>query len=89
MLPQRVSDCQKKLQLTAAALCNEIFDRSNKFDLCYYGQVINPLWLKSSVASKWEVNTFGGNIYFAGDGTLFFLFNLQSYSACKMFFISE
>ena len=24
---------------------------SNKFDLCYYGQV----------------NTFGGNIYFAGD----------------------
>ena len=29
------------------------FDRSNKFDFCYYGQV----------------NTFGGNIYFAGDGT--------------------
>ena len=28
------------------------FDRSNKFDLCYYGQV----------------NTFGGNINFAGDG---------------------
>ena len=27
------------------------FDRSNKFDFCYYGQV----------------NTFGGNIYFAGD----------------------
>ena len=29
------------------------FDRSNKFDFCYYGQV----------------NTFGGNIYFAGDST--------------------
>ena len=29
------------------------FDRSNKFDFCYYGQV----------------NTFGGTIYFAGDGT--------------------
>ena len=29
------------------------FDRSNKFDLCYYGQE----------------NTFGGNIYFAGNGT--------------------
>ena len=30
------------------------FDRSNKFDLCYYGQV----------------NTFGSNIYFAGDNTM-------------------
>ena len=28
------------------------FDRSNKFDLCYYGQV-NSLRLKSSVALKW------------------------------------
>ena len=28
------------------------FDRTNKFDLCYYGQV-NSLRLKSSVASKW------------------------------------
>ena len=28
------------------------FDRSNKFDLCYYGQV-KSLRLKSSVASKW------------------------------------
>ena len=27
------------------------FDRSNKFDFCYYGQV-NSLRLKSSVASK-------------------------------------
>ena len=44
------------------------FDSSNKFDLCYYGQV-NSLRLKSSVASKWPVNTFRGNIYSAGDGT--------------------
>ena len=29
------------------------FDRSNKFDFCYYGQV----------------NTFGSTIYFAGEGT--------------------
>ena len=28
------------------------FDRSNKFALCYYGQV-NSLRLKSSIASKW------------------------------------
>ena len=28
------------------------FDGSNKFDLCYYGQV-NSLRLKSSVATKW------------------------------------
>ena len=27
-------------------------DRSNTFDLCYYGQV-NSLRLKSSVASRW------------------------------------
>ena len=48
------------------------FDRSNKFDLCYYGQV-NSLRLKSSVASKWS------HIYFAGDGTvrsIDFLLNL-------------
>ena len=25
--------------------------------------------LKSNVASKWQVNTFGGNIYFAREGT--------------------
>ena len=42
------------------------FERSNKFDLFYYEQV-NLLRLKMSVTSKWEVNTFGGNIYFAGD----------------------
>ena len=42
------------------------FDRSNKFDFCYYGQV-NSLRLKSCKASKWA-NTFGGNTYFAGDG---------------------
>ena len=32
------------------------FDRSNKFDLYYYGQV-NSLRLKSSVASKWGKKT--------------------------------
>ena len=47
------------------------FDRSNKFDFCYYGQV-NSLRLKSSVATKRaSTNTFGGTIYFAGDGTSF------------------
>ena len=30
------------------------FDLSYKFDLCYYGQE----------------NTYGGNIYFTGDGTI-------------------
>ena len=44
------------------------FDRSNKFDLCYYGQV-NSLRLKSTVDSKWQVNTFGSTIYSAGDGS--------------------
>ena len=34
-------------------------DRNNKFELWYYGQV----------NSKWQVNTFDANIYFAGDGT--------------------
>ena len=43
------------------------FDRSNKFDFCYYGQV-NSLRLKSSVASKWaSKHLWGGIIYFAGD----------------------
>ena len=42
----RVSE---KLQLTEHSI---IFDRSNKFDVCYYGQV-NSLLLKSRVASKW------------------------------------
>ena len=42
------------------------FDHSNKFDFCYYGQVNS---LRSSLASEWAVNTFGGNINFAGDGT--------------------
>ena len=46
------------------------FDRSNKFDLCYYGQV-NSLRLKSSVDSKvaYKYLGGGGNIYFAGYGT--------------------
>ena len=38
------------------------FDRSNKFDLCYYGQV-NSLRLKSSVASKRANNHLRGTIY--------------------------
>ena len=42
------------------------FDRSNKFDFCYYGQV-NSLRLKTRVASKWaSKHFFGGTIYFAG-----------------------
>ena len=45
------------------------FDISNKFDLCYYGQV-NSLQLQSSVASKWASKHLWGTIYFAGDGTL-------------------
>ena len=46
------------------------FDRSNKFDFCYYGRV-KSLQLKSRVASKWaSKNTFGGIIYFAGDSTM-------------------
>ena len=44
------------------------FDRSNKFDFYYYGQV-NSLQVKLNVASNEEVSTFGGNIYFAGEGT--------------------
>ena len=45
------------------------FDRSKKFDFCYYGQV-NSLRLKSSIASKWaSKHLWGGIIYFAGDGT--------------------
>ena len=46
------------------------FDRSNKFDLCNYGQV-NSLRLKSRVYSfeMEQENIIGGNIYFAGDGT--------------------
>ena len=34
------------------------FDRSNKFDLCYYGQV----------------NTFGGNTYFASDDIYIYIY---------------
>ena len=35
------------------------FDRSNKFDFCYCGQV-NSQRLKSSAASKWQIITLGG-----------------------------
>ena len=58
MLPPKVSDRQKKK-----------FDPSNKFDLCYYGQVKSPR-LKSSVALKWASKHLLGNIYFAGKGNL-------------------
>ena len=37
------------------------FDRSNKFDFCYYGQV-NSLRLKSSVTSKWASKHLWRNI---------------------------
>ena len=42
------------------------FDRSYKFDSNYYGK-LNSLRLK---LQNGKVNTFGGNIYFAGDGTM-------------------
>ena len=47
------------------------FDSSNKFNLCFYGQV-NSMLLKLSEPSKGAstVITFGGNIYFDGDGTI-------------------
>ena len=49
------------------------FDRSNKFDFCYYGQV-NSLRLKSSVASKWAIkHPLGGIIYFAGERIIFYV----------------
>ena len=62
MIPLKVLDCQKKLKHSVI-----IFDRSNKFDLCYYGQV-NSMRLKLSVASKCASIHFWGYIYFAGDG---------------------
>ena len=38
------------------------FDHSNKFDLCYYGQV-NSLGLKTSVASKWASKHLWGETF--------------------------
>ena len=58
------------------------FDRSNKFDLCYYGQV-NSLRLKSSVVSKWASEQVGGDIYFAGDCTAEFIFSLLLKYSCQ------
>ena len=58
------------------------FDRSKKFDLCYYGQV-KSLRLKSSVASKLASKSFGGNIYFAGDGTLYSIILLHGFFFVK------
>ena len=56
------------------------FDRSNKFDLCYYGQV-NSLRLKSSI-----VNIFGGNIYFAGDGASFMYYERNEMNFIKYYY---
>ena len=48
------------------------------FDLCYYGQINSPGQI---IDLKWANNTFGGTIYFAGDGSyiqqciLFFRFH--------------
>ena len=47
MLPPKGIRLSEKLQHSVMK-----FDRSNKFDFCYYGQV-NSLRLKLSVASKW------------------------------------
>ena len=43
---------------------------AHNISLCYYGQV-NLLGLKWSVYLRnGQSNTFGGTVYFAGDGTL-------------------
>ena len=52
--PQRCQIVREKLQHSVMK-----FDRSNKFDLCYYGQV-NSLRLKSSVPSKMTNKHFLG-----------------------------
>ena len=49
-----VSDCQKTA-VNCSTLYVMKFDRSNKFDLYYYGQV-NSQWLKQIVASKGASN---------------------------------
>ena len=43
------------------------FDRSNKFDLSYYGQVNRYDYNQCSFENG-QVNIFGSTIYFAGDG---------------------
>ena len=45
--------------------------------LTYVIEQVNLLQLKSSVTWKWA-NTFGGNIYFAGDGTYNSIFTMTS-----------
>ena len=57
------------------------FDRSNKFDLCYYGQV-NSLRLKSSIASKWASKHLWGYHLFC------WRWYIYSY-ASKLLFIVE
>ena len=46
------------------------FDCSNKFDFCYYGQVNSLAMTKIDCSFEMGryLNTFGGTIYFAGDG---------------------
>ena len=63
MVPQKVSDCQKNCSKLQHSVLK--FDRSNKFDLCYFGRV-NLLLLKSIAAIKWASEDLWGNIYFAG-----------------------
>ena len=58
------------------------FDCNNKFDMYYYGQV-NSLRLKSSLASKWQVNTSGDTIYFAVDSTYSINFSCCLNKLCR------
>ena len=79
MLPPKVSDCQKNCRYLQHSLMK--FDRSNKLDLCYYGQV-NSLRQKSSLALKWVSEHFWRNIYFAGDSTLLVIAELPRDWVC-------
>ena len=42
-------------------------ESSNKFDLCYIGQVNSLGWNQVYIRNG-QIDTFGGIIYFAGDG---------------------
>ena len=50
-IDSKINDTPKRCEILQHSVMN--FDRSNKFDLCYNGQV-NSLRLKSSLASKWS-----------------------------------
>ena len=54
------------------------FDRSYKFDLCYYGQV-NSLRLKLSVASKWAHKQIGDLLITKGvnESAIFFFVTMK------------